>query len=66
MYQTCKWCDAFKICHENQPVLKTCRSCAFSNACADGIWYCGTKAKVLSADEQFAACELYELSGMFR
>jgi hypothetical protein len=66
MYQTCKWCDAFKICHENQPVLKTCRSCTFVYLATDGIWYCEPKAKVLSADEQFAACELYELSGMFR
>ena len=65
-YQTCKWCDAYDVCHNGKPVLKTCRSCAYSTACANGVWYCGPKSKELSATEQFAACELYELSGMFR
>lgn len=66
LYEACKWCDAFEVCHNGAPVLKTCRSCEHVTACDQGVWYCGPKQKALTADEQFAACEFYELSGMFR
>lgn len=66
LYQTCKWCDAFGVCHGGEPVMKTCRSCEQVLVCDDGVWWCGHKNKILTAEEQFAACESYILSGMFR
>ena len=66
LYQTCKWCDAYPICHANAEILKTCRSCENVVICDDGVWYCSHKSKVLSAEEQFTACDDYSLSGMFR
>ena len=68
LYQTCKYCDAYPVCHENQPIMKTCRSCQHVLVCDNGVWWCGhsKKQKVLTAEEQFAACEDYILSSMFR
>jgi hypothetical protein len=64
-YQTCKFCDGYEICHKGGKVLKTCRSCDKVVVSDNGEWFCSHKQKVLSADEQIAACESYQLSGMF-
>lgn len=61
----CKFCDAYNICHSGAKVMKTCRSCEYVVLANEGKWICGHKQIELSAEAQFAACENYNLSGMF-
>lgn len=65
LYQTCKFCDAFDVCHGGQPIMKTCRSCEHVYPADGGKWICGHRNVELSAEQQFAACESYNLSRMF-
>lgn len=65
LYETCKWCDAFQVCHAGAPVMKTCRSCEHVILADEGKWFCGHSRTELSGEQQFAACDKYILSRMF-
>lgn len=59
----CKYCDAKKVCHGDANPWKTCRSCVYVSLEGDGKWGCN--GKILTYDEQLAACDDYILDGMF-
>jgi len=64
----CKMCDARNVCHKGKDPLKSCRSCEFVDVLDEGKWAC-TKSlteKILSVDEQRAACYLYEVGDIFK
>ena len=61
----CKFCDAYDLCHSGTKVMRTCRSCEHVVVGDEGKWICGHKNQELSAEEQFAACGYYILSGKF-
>lgn len=56
----CKWCDMRGVCTGEQDILKTCRSCAFSEPLKEGgQWLCSLENKTLSSDEQVRGCDEY-------
>lgn len=59
----CKFCDKKDICHNDEPALKNCRTCRYSEPKLDGTWYCRqlelTLTKPMQAWEK-TECELYE------
>lgn len=59
--QACKFCDFTNICYENEPMLKSCRSCQHCDVADEGKWECGYHKKQLTYDEQVAACEHYKV-----
>lgn len=52
----CKFCAYFKICHQAAPPEVNCRSCAHITPEKDGTWTCAKHKKLLSTDDQRAAC----------
>ena len=62
--QACRWCDFAPICYDNEPILKSCRSCQHSDIEEDGKWSCGMTSKMLSIEEQEAGCGKYSLIEM--
>ncbi len=48
----CKWCDAYQICHFNDPIVQNCRNCINSIIKDNGIWECSKFKKVLSLTDQ--------------
>lgn len=67
-YFKCKWCSHYNVCHAGEAPLKTCRSCEYSDRALEGKWVCtkpnnlheGQTVKVLSVDDQKAACQYYK------
>lgn len=59
----CTYCNNKKVCHEGAAPLVTCRSCEFVDLGENGTWICCCpykKEKVLTIDEQKAACKFYK------
>ena len=48
----CKWCDAYKVCHFNEPVIRNCRNCIRSVIKSEGVWGCTYFEKDLTLEEQ--------------
>ena len=61
----CKMCDCKGICHKNEPIKKTCRSCKHADIEMGGGWSCGLYQQHLSYDDQMAACEDYQMSEVY-
>lgn len=63
----CKWCDWHPICHDGKPVLRNCRTCAYSRPETDGSWTCGKGCGEIG-DKSTASqgCGQYTLSPMFQ
>jgi hypothetical protein len=57
----CKFCSMKAVCTKEVEPLKTCRSCDNCVPLEAGTWGCELQHKVLSSDEQRAACEHYEV-----
>jgi hypothetical protein len=58
----CSFCDHKAVCHLKKPAAINCRTCYYAVAQQDGTWVCGEPAngaKVLSEDDQLAACSSY-------
>jgi len=51
----CRFCDHQAACHEGGGAAVTCRSCLHSTA-VDGGWHCARHDRMLTPDEQRAAC----------
>ena len=60
-WYVCKTCSAKGICHKNEPIKKTCRTCKNVNIEENGKWSCELFSEWLSKDEQLAACSEYEI-----
>lgn len=60
-WHACKMCDHKNICHSNEAVNRTCRSChhAIPQVEGAGGWVCGQTGEVLSKQQQLAACPSY-------
>lgn len=58
----CKWCDHKMICHfgKDNPMHRSCRTCAFGKPFKDGEWVCMRDGHLLDEPAQLAACHLYE------
>ena len=61
----CKMCDNAGVCHRNEPIKKTCRSCKHVNIEMEGKWSCGLYDHWLNYEDQMSACEEYELDDVF-
>lgn len=66
----CKMCDARGICHKDEPIKRTCRTCKYVNIEMHGLWTCGNPVMlkavevdtlVLDNDMQLQACSQYVL-----
>lgn len=42
----CKWCDYFKLCHEDKLPLSGCRTCVHSSPANGARWTCALNAQV--------------------
>jgi hypothetical protein len=57
----CMFCSVKQVCAGVVSPQRTCRSCRASCAVEGGNWRCELKDKLLTKDEQRAACEHYEV-----
>lgn len=66
LYPPCKWCDHRPVCHEGQPMEKSCRSCKHAQVRVPGDegfygsrsqWLCGKHGHGCG---NFAACDDYD------
>lgn len=39
-FYKCKWCDHYKVCHQDAAPAVNCRTCKFSEPQVDGSWLC--------------------------
>lgn len=61
----CKMCNARGICHKDETIKKTCRSCTHVNIEMGGKWSCGLYQHWLNNEEQMLACDDYEIDEAF-
>jgi hypothetical protein len=61
----CKMCDNKGICHSNEPIKKTCRSCNFVDIEMEGQWRCRKHKRGLAEKAQMEACDDYQLDEAF-
>lgn len=57
---SCRWCDFRRLCHEARVPPVSCRTCAHATPLTDGEgarWRCERHHKLVSRDEQRAACD---------
>lgn len=59
----CRFCDLKPVCHLGAAPEKNCRTCAYSEPRADGLWWCKQGPAELSIDKarQLTGCEFYEV-----
>lgn len=60
-YFECRWCDFYGPCQLDDPFEKTCRTCCNVEVVNNGTWECLKHEKVLTLDEQKAACPNYNV-----
>ena len=53
----CKFCDFREICHYDQPMLKSCRTCAFGRPAEAGRWECGKFHSIVPEDFELKGCD---------
>ena len=53
----CKFCDFREICHYDQPMLKSCRTCAFGRPAEAGRWGCGKFHSIVPEDFELKGCD---------
>jgi hypothetical protein len=56
----CKWCNYIAICHYNDPIFKTCRTCKFSEIHEGGKWECRLYQIPITFDQQLQHCRKYK------
>jgi len=57
----CKWCSANGICHGNNPVDQTCRTCQYADIVQDGKWECSlADGEEISVERQRKSCTEYK------
>ena len=60
----CKWCNAKGICHGNQHIHETCRTCEHGDLVVDGNWECSYNgpehATTLTVERQRIGCTEYK------
>ena len=56
-FYLCKLCEMANVCHGEDFPRVNCRTCAHSTAMRDGTWKCARHDKLLSKEEQRAACD---------
>ena len=59
-WHECRFCPANGVCHEDEPILRTCRSCKFSDPVENGVWKCMLKGTPLSMHDQLEGCGKYK------
>lgn len=59
-YVKCKYCVANKVCHENAPPLRNCRSCRHASPAPDAQWQCAKYAMTIPLEYVPNGCEEYE------
>jgi len=64
-FYKCRWCDFSAVCHNEKPVAKNCRTCAFVTAKRDGTWFCERHKETLSRDKQDVGCDGWLTHPMF-
>jgi len=57
----CKFCFFKKICHENAPPERNCRTCQMSRMADGGKWVCGLFNTELTVAAQHAGCQSWTL-----
>ena len=57
--QVCRFCDFVPICYDNDPYLKSCRTCTRCDIEDDGKWKCSLLNKQLTYEDQVNACDHY-------
>lgn len=55
-FYKCRWCDHAQTCHGDLRPLVNCRTCLHSSPVDGGQWHCDRWGKILSIEEQQAAC----------
>ncbi len=58
-WMDCKFCDFKGICHFNEPMLKSCRSCTHSVPVAEGRWHCDLWQSIIPVDSIPLGCDSY-------
>ena len=53
----CKYCDFFKQCHENAPLVKNCRSCKNAVPVDGGEWSCQLVGQIIPRDFVPKGCD---------
>lgn len=56
----CGLCNHKQVCLHGARPNRTCRSCEHAAVADEGRWYCTKHERVLSVDEQLAACDDYD------
>ena len=56
----CKFCNFHPLCFEKEPMEKNCRTCVCVAVADEGRFYCQKFEKVLSLEEQKAACDTWK------
>lgn len=57
----CRWCDARYICHGNEKIMETCRSCISCDILPDGKWECSSHEIPLATGQQRIGCKIYTM-----
>ena len=55
-YYLCKWCEFNQVCHEQQAVVRHCRTCVWGEPGEARSWQCIKFRKPLSETEQAVGC----------
>lgn len=59
-FHKCAYCDFRKLCHENGPALKNCRSCKFAEPGENKQWHCTQNNDAVIPDDVIKkGCELW-------
>lgn len=56
-FQTCKYCDFHKVCHEEAPVEKNCRSCKNAKPIDNAEWFCSVYNSAIPKNVIKIGCE---------
>lgn len=56
----CKFCDHRAACHFGAPLVKSCRTCVFSQPIDDGRWRCNKWNATIPKDKERAGCNAFK------
>lgn len=65
VWYECKFCNAKQICHFNESIEKSCRSCLHVSIEQNGAWHCSLHNTILPEATQRVGCDNYMLDEMF-
>ena len=58
----CKWCEHSDVCHRGKMPEINCRTCRYSITNDDGSWSCVLQDKIITKEDQLAACSSYNVA----